>query len=211
MRKRGHSHRSRHRLAKVLITTAAVAVTFTGSPPARAENGSRQFAVEGSGRLDCTTFMAARKDKGSAEYQRLIGFVEGYLSAANRYEPNTFDLSPWHNAAAFDLILGKHCTENPDDLVVSVVQKMVGALRPVRVAEFSPLIEVGTGEHRAFVYETILKRAQAALSARGLYQGAEDGVFSPNMRDALIAFQRSANLYETGVPDPATLWTLLNP
>jgi hypothetical protein len=211
MRKRGPSHHRMSRLAKILMAVAAVAVTFTGSPPASAENGSRQFAVEGSGRLDCNTFIAARKDKGSAEYQRLIGFVEGYLSAANRYEPNTFDLSPWHNAAAFDLIVGKHCTDNPDDLIVSVVQKMVGALRPVRVAEFSPLVEVGTGDNRAFVYQTILKRAQAALVARGLYTGAEDGMYSAPMRDALIAFQRSANLYETGVPDPATLWTLLNP
>jgi len=179
--------------------------------PASADNGSKQFAVEGSGRLDCAAFIAARADKGSAEYQRLIGFVEGYLSAANRYEPNTFDLSPWHNAAAFDLILVKHWSENPDDIIVSVVQKMVGAFRPVRIAEFSPLIEVGTDENRAFVYQTILKRAQAALVARGLYRGDEDGVYSVQMRDALRAFQRSANLYETGVPDPATLWTLLNP
>lgn len=211
MRMGGREQATLRGFARALIVVSVVAVAYTGSPPAHAENGSNQFAVEGSGRLDCATFIAARNDKGSGEYQRLIGFVEGYLSAANRYEPNTFDLSPWHNAAAFDLILGKHCTENPGDLIVSVVQKMVGAFRPVRVAEFSPLVEVGAGENRAFVYQTILKRAQAALGARGLYKGAEDGVFSPQMRDALIAFQRSAKLYETGVPDPATLWTLLNP
>ena len=177
----------------------------------RANDGNNQFAVEGAGRLDCASFTKARTDKGSAEYQRLIGFVEGYLSAANRYEPNTFDLSPWHNAAAFDLILEKHCSENPDEVMIAVVQKMVGALRPLRVANFSPLVEVGTGENRAFVYETILRRTQAALRSRGLYDGEEDGNFSPKMRDALLAYQRSADLYETGVPDPATLWTLLNP
>ena len=177
----------------------------------RANDGNNQFAVEGAGRLDCASFTKARADKGSAEYQRLIGFVEGYLSAANRYEPNTFDLSPWHNAAAFDLILEKHCSENPDEVMIAVVQKMVGALRPLRVANFSPLVEVGTGENRAFVYETILRRTQAALRSRGLYDGEEDGNFSPKMRDALLTYQRSADLYETGVPDPATLWTLLNP
>lgn len=177
----------------------------------RANDGNNQFAVEGAGRLDCASFTKARADKGSAEYQRLIGFVEGYLSAANRYEPNTFDLSPWHNAAAFDLILEKHCSENPDEVMIAVVQKMVGALRPLRVANFSPLVEVGTGENRAFVYEAILRRTQAALRSRGLYDGEEDGNFSPKMRDALLAYQRSADLYETGVPDPATLWTLLNP
>ena len=207
MRIGGRSKRARF----AAFSVAAAALALAASVPASADNTSKQFAVEGSGRLDCAAFTAARADKGSAEYQRLIGFVEGYLSAANRYEPNTFDLSPWHNAAAFDLILDKHCSEHPDDIIVSVVQKMVGAFRPVRIADFSPLIEVGTGENRAFVYQTILKRAQAALGARGLYRGEEDGVYTPQMRDALRAFQRSANLYETGVPDPATLWTLLNP
>jgi len=31
------------------------------------------------------------------------------------------------------------------------------------------------------------------------------------MRDALIEFQKTAQLDLTGVPDTATLWTLLNP
>ena len=197
------------RIQAIIIGLGLAASAAAG--PAQAGNSSGQFAVEGAGRLDCAAFSRARADKGSAEYQRFIGFVEGYLSAANRYEANTFDLSPWHNAAAFDLILEKHCSEYPEELIVAVVQKMVGALRPVRVAEYSPLLEVGAGENRAYVYETILKRAQAALRARGLYQGEEDGVFSPQMRQALLTFQRNSDLYETGVPDPATLWTLLNP
>ncbi|WFL75952.1 peptidoglycan-binding domain-containing protein [Altererythrobacter arenosus] len=192
-----------------LIAGAILIAAWPGV--AQAEDEEKQFAVEGAGRLDCATFTKARVDKGSAEFQRFIGFVEGYLSAANRYEPNTFDLSPWHNAAAFDLILEKHCNENPQEALVSVVQKMVGALRPVRVAEFSPMVEVGSGENRAFVYETILRRAQAVLRTRGLYSGAEDGKYSPQMRDALLTFQKNSDLYATGVPDPATLWTLLNP
>lgn len=196
---------------RIITTMTAVGLAIASAGTAHAETESMQFAVEGAGRLDCATFTEARKDKGSAEYQRFIGFVEGYLSAANRYEPNTFDLSPWHNAAAFDLILEKHCSENPQDMMVSVVQKMVTALRPVRVAKFSKMVEVGSGENRAFVYETILRRAQAALRSRGLYNGEENGVYSEPMRTALLAFQKSADLYETGVPDPATLWTLLNP
>lgn len=196
------------RITNLLIGAALIAIFPT---TARAQDETKQFAVEGAGRLDCSTFTKARADKGSAEYQRLIGFVEGFLSAANRYEPNTFDLSPWHNAAAFDLILDKHCSEHPQEVLVSVVQKMVGALRPIRVAEFSPMVEVGTGENRAFVYETIMRRAQAALRTRGLYGGDEDGKYTPQMRDALLAFQKKSDLYETGVPDPATLWTLLNP
>ncbi|RJY09808.1 peptidoglycan-binding domain-containing protein [Aurantiacibacter aquimixticola] len=189
----------------------ALAAPFAMGAAEPQEEGAGQFAVEGSGRLTCEAFNQARSDRGSAEYQRLIGFVEGYMSAANRYEPDTFDLSPWHNAAAFDLILHNHCSENPDDPVVSVAQRMVGALRPIRIAAYSPLVEVGSGENRAFVYRTILERAQAALRQHGLYDGPTDGSFSPEMRNALLAFQQRSELVETGVPDPATLWTLLNP
>ena len=198
-----------HSMRKWIL--AAFAAAAVGTVSQAAELADSAFAVEGAGRLDCAVFMTAREDKSSAEYQRMIGFVEGYLSAANRYEPNTFDLTPWHNAAAFDIILKSHCAEHKEDTLVSVVQRMVTGLRPVRIAQFSPMIEVGDGRHQAFVYEAILRRSQAALKTRGLFKGDEDGKFSPEMRDALMAFQRQSSLTPTGVPDPATLWTLLNP
>jgi hypothetical protein len=193
------------------IALAAVLTALWVAQPALAENDSKQFAVEGSGRLTCTDFVAARSDRNSAEYQRFIGFVEGYLSAANRYESNTFDLTPWHNAAAFDLILDAHCRAHGEDTIVSVVQRMVTGFRPVRVAQFSELLEVGDGQYHAYVYETVLRRAQAALRIHGHYTGAEDGRYSASLRDAFLEFQRKSDLEPTGVPDPATLWTLLNP
>ncbi len=190
---------------------AAFAAASVATVSQAAEPNENSFAVEGAGRLNCAAFTASRQDKSSAEYQRMIGFVEGFLSAANRYEPNTFDLTPWHNAAALDIILNSHCNEHKQDTLVSVVQRMITGLRPIRIAQFSPLVEVGDDKNRAIVYETILRRAQAALKIRGLYQGAEDGKFSTELRDALTAFQRQSSLTPTGVPDPATLWTLLNP
>ena len=178
---------------------------------ARAQEETRQFAVEGVGMLTCERFIAARSNTASPDYQRMIGFVEGYLSAANLYEPNTFDLTPWHNAAAFDMILEHHCAQHPADRLVTVTQRMVVGFRPLRVAQFSPLLEVGDGENRAFVYEAILRRAQAALHVRGLYSGPEDGQFSPALHQSIMDFQRDKGLSQTGVPDPATLWNLLNP
>ena len=189
------------------LGAAALGLVAAGQP----EEGTRQFAVEGAGMLTCARFTQARSDTTSPEYQRMMGFVEGYLSAANLYEPNTFDLTPWHNAAAFDLILEHHCGQHPEDRLVSVVQRMVVGFRPLRVAQFSPLMEVGDAKNHAVVYEAILRRAQQALRVRGFYTGPEDGKFSPQLRDAFRAFQKSADLNETGVPDPATLWTLLNP
>lgn len=195
---------------KTIPLAAVLAVALT-SQAVRAENATGQFAVEGAGNYTCAAFLDARADKGSAEYQRLIGFVEGWLSAANRYEPTTFDLTPWHNAAAFDLILEAHCREHGADTVVSVVQRMVGGFRPIRVAQFSKLLEVGNANGNTTVYEAILKRSQAALRTRGLYSGEEDGAYDNALRDSFMAFQRSAGLEPTGLPDAATLWKLLQP
>lgn len=196
-------------MRKWILAAWVAAMSATGLNAAEASQNS--FAVEGAGSLTCTAFLSARDKKTSPQYQRIMGFVEGYLSAANRYEPNTFDLTPWHNATAFDMILTSHCAEHGDDTLVSIVQRMVTGLRPIRVAQYSPMIEVGDGTHRTIVYEAILRRSQAALRRRGLYAGEETGKFSPEMRTALLAFQQKSSLALTGVPDPATLWTLLNP
>ncbi|WP_324742848.1 peptidoglycan-binding domain-containing protein [Tsuneonella sp. CC-YZS046] len=184
---------------------------LASAAPAHAEDANKQFAVEGGGRASCQTFLNARKDQASAEYRQLIGFVQGYQTAANRYEPNTFDLSPWHNEAAFGLILEKHCTEYPRETLIGALQKLTISFRPIRIAQFSRLLEVGDGKNKAFVYEAILKRSQAFLRVRGLYNGPEDGAYSPALRDAFKRFQEQQKLPATGVPDPATLWTLLNP
>lgn len=193
------------------LLIAALYLSVAIAPQALAQDNTKQFAVEGAGNLTCSEFIRARSDKGSAAYQRIMGFIEGFLTGANRYEANTFDLTPWHNAAALDLIIEKHCTGHPEDTLVGLVQRLVTGFRPIRVAQFSPLMEVGNGQNRAFVYEAILRRAQAALKLRGLYLGAEDGRYSPELRKALADFQTSAGLTATGIPDPATLWTLLNP
>lgn len=189
----------------------AVSAILAACPVQAAPADAGRFAVEGGGMLQCSSYLAARSDKTSNEYQRLIGFIEGYLTAANRYEPNTFDLSPWHNAMAFDIILGNHCKEHPADTIVSVVQRMVTGFRTIRVATFSPLIEVGDEKNKTYVYEAVLRRAEQALKVRGLYNGAEAGGYSPPLAAAFAQFQKSKGLESTGVPDPATLWLLLNP
>lgn len=181
------------------------------SAQTNAAGGAAQFAVKGAGRLECSAYTNARKNKGSAEFQRLMGFIEGYITAANRYEPDTFDLSPWHNAAAFDIIVANYCKDHDKTTLISVVQQMVTGFRTIRVAKFSPMVEVGTGKSRAFVYEAVLRRSQQALKVRGLYAGAEDGRYSKPLSDAFANFQKSKGLSTTGVPDPATLWMLLNP
>ena len=168
------------------------------------------FAVEESGRMPCPAFVAA-KAAGNSSYERALGFVEGYLSAANRYEPNTFDLAPFQNSAAFGMILEAHCKKQPTDTLGMATQRLVGALQPLRLAEPSKLIEIGDGQRKVILYEMILKRAQSALARKGLYSGTATGLYDQPTKLAFASFQKSVSLDPTGLPDPATLWMLLNP
>ncbi|PWG02122.1 peptidoglycan-binding domain-containing protein [Sphingosinicella humi] len=193
--------------------TLAICLGLLGwASAARAGTQDGVFAVEEAGRALCPAFVKARAEKSEA-YARYVGFIEGYLTAANRYEPNTFDLTPWHNANAFALILYKHCQKekNAKDALAMVAQKLVLAMKPFRLADFSKMVEVGAGADNALLYETVLKRAQTELSRKGLYHGEVDGKFSAETKAALTEFQRLAKLQPNGIPDAATLWVLLNP
>lgn len=195
-----------------LRALATVAMLSAAIHPAAGNANTAQgvFAVEESGRMPCPAFIAARAAKNSA-YERAMGFVEGYLSAANRYEPNTFDLAPFQNSAAFGMILDAHCRKQSTDTLGMATQRLVGALQPLRLAEPSKLIEVGDGQRKIILYEMILKRAQSALARKGLYRGGATGLFDQPTKLAFVSFQKSVSLDQTGLPDPATLWMLLNP
>lgn len=195
-------------LAATVITAAALFAL--AQSPARASGPDGIFAIEEGGRMPCPAFVQ-EKAKKSAAFVRAIGFVEGYVSAANRYEANTFDLAPWHTPQIYAVILEQHCKNHSTDTIGMAAQRMVAAFQPLRLATPSKLVEVGDGKRKAIVYEAILKRSQSALGRRGLYRGAATGKFDPATEAAFVAFQRSASLEPTGMPDPATLWKLLNP
>lgn len=202
----------RVRSAATIAIGTILACLASALPPSTALSATSdgRFAVERPGQALCSRFMRAKEANGT-EYSRLLGFVEGYLSAANRYEPNTFDLTPWHNAQALSLILSKHCEDNPDEPLGVAVQKLVSAMLPLRLASHSNLQRIDSGDNHLEVYEVVMERAQQALASRGLYSGQVDGQYTPAMKSALEKFQRTAGLDPSGLPDTPTLWVLLNP
>lgn len=206
-----HASQVRLRLKIGLGTLALLSAAVVLWPTdARAETKDHEFALEESGRATCVMYSRARNGSPQAT-ARYIGFIEGYLTAANRYEPNTFDLTPWHTPEAFALILDEHCAKNPDEPLAMVAQRIVVAMMPMRLADKSDLVKIGEGSHQTTVYQRIIWRAQDELARRGLYRGKLDGADSPEFRSAVSQFQQLARLDPSGVPDVATLWVLLNP
>lgn len=178
--------------------------------PAVAATRDGRFAVEDVGRFTCADLTRARQGK-TPLYARMMGFVEGYVTAANRYEPNNFDLTPWHTTAAYSVILASHCQRNPRDALVMATQRMVESLKPQRLTTYSDMVMIRDGTKQTAVYASVLQRAQVQLASKGFYKGPNDGRYRPEMKLALQNFQKSVKLPADGVPNPATLWVLLNP
>lgn len=183
---------------------------FVPGRSAHAATDDGNFAVERSGQATCSRFLKAQAEDPQ-EFTRYLGFLEGYLSAANRYEPNTFDLTPWHDTHALSVILATHCKEAPEESLGIAVQRFVGAVMPLRLASHSPMVRIERNGKTAEVYEAILKRAQIALGQRALYAGPLDGKYSTALGTAFESFQKNNSLDPTGIPDVPTLWVLLNP
>lgn len=196
---------------KSLVTALTVGCALLAAGAAgSASTREGRFASEEIGMSSCRMYNQAKAKKSPA-YGNYIAYVEGYLTAANRYEPDTFDLTPWHNSIAFGVILDQHCRNNANDTITAVSQKLVKSMMPLRLTEASRRIELKEGPNTTRVYEAILKRAQGELARKGLYKGPSDGRFNPQTKAALLTFQKSAKLDPTGLPDAATMWLLLNP
>lgn len=199
------------RMRTLLSTFAGLGIAISlPVEPGLAANASGKFAIKDIGRTTCAEFSAVHKTSGP-RYQQLIGFAEGYLTAANRYEPNTFDLAPWHTMGGIGVILDGYCRSNATTHFAAALEKMVVTMQPLRLADYSPSIDMVDGDHHVRVYQTILKRAQSVLQRRGLYAGVPDGNDAPELRKAIRAYQTTEKLEPTGLPDSVTLWKLLSP
>lgn len=175
---------------------------------ARADDAAGNFAVKGAGVLPCKVFTAER-DKKSNVYFLIGGWLEGYLSAHNRYVADTFDVTSFETTDMLLAIIGDHCAKHPDDRLYPVVNAIVTKLGEDRLRSASERVQVTDGKRTAVLYQATIRRIQETLAARRFYQGEADGVFSEATKTALAAFQTEIKFEPTGFPDQITLWRLL--
>lgn len=178
--------------------------------PAQAADNDGQFATKGAGAATCQRFSSAQAERAEA-YDRFRHWLEGYFTAANRYEPNTYDLVPWGSTEVWALIIDNYCKKNPNDYLVQAVQKLAIATNKDRLKENSPRLTVTMAGQSTRIYEEVLRRVQIRLTALGLYDDLPDGKFGPKTMEAIATFQISEGLGGTGLPDPLTVWKLVKP
>lgn len=197
------------RFENFLLTAPVVLLLTAGSPaPAGAASAAGEFAVRGLGSDKCVNFVRAA-DQRLPSVAEFRGWVDGYLTAVNRYRSDTFDLAPWHSSALLLSLIRAHCEQNPDDPLFEVVHQLRLLLDEDRLVARSETLTIGEGETRLRIYREVLKRVQQALIDRKLLTGAADGTYGPKTKAALETFQKQAGIPVSGVPDQQTLFELL--
>lgn len=192
-----------HALAALVLVLASA---FHGI--ARGADPQGRFAIKGIGTTDCATYVTQADLRGNNAFM-YGGWVYGFLTATNKWSPDTFDLVSWEDLETLTTYLYGYCRENPEMRFAQAVFQLSEALHEDRVTEALTPVEARVGDDSVVIYPSALTRAQSRLHAVGYLQVDANGVFDENTEAALRSYQKAQGLKETGLPDQATLHRLL--
>jgi hypothetical protein len=170
----------------------------------QAADEENRFAIKGIGLSTCASFVEARKAQ-SHQYFQFGGWMNGYLSATNRYEKNTFDVVSWQSTGVLAASLAGFCERNPEVQFVRAVVFLINTLGQDRLQNHSELIEAKVGEASVVIYRATLQRAQERLVELHHLDGSPSGEFDAPTQQAFRRFQEEAALEVSGLPDQLTL------
>lgn len=191
--------------ASVLVGLLTLsAALFAGVATSRAADTQGQFAIDGIGAVRCDRFVedAEARNRRLSEYG---GWVTGYLTALNRFDGETFDVTPWQGTQYLILALVNYCRQNTEMPFHQAVAILGQSLKPSRIDTRSELVPVEQDGKRMLVYVEVVRRMQQQLKDQGFAIGVVDGQYGPNTAAAIKEFQVTQGLEPTGLPDQATL------
>jgi len=191
---------------RLFLAVAAAAVV---APAAAAEVPGSGFSVRGAGLLDCAAFSRIRSED-EASHAMVGGWIDGYLTAVNRYEADTYDITSFETTELIVKIVAGHCEAHPGHRLYPVIASVVKKLHEQRITEPAALVSVSNGVQRTALYAPTVLRMQARLSEAGLLDGVPTGEFDDATREALMAYQSRLGYKPTGFPDQGTLWHLFS-
>ncbi len=186
----------------------AVGLGMFVSQAALAADADGRFAGHGWAAARCSQLVEAARSESDGDRLRFVGWVAGFVTAANAYSDDTFDLAPLAPAEILANTIAQQCDQNPDAAVVEVAVALMRELEGQRLRSGRPILELEHEGESTRIHGEILRRTQAALSELGYYEGGVDGAYGPQTRGAITAFQEGIGVPQTGLPDQRTLLAL---
>lgn len=166
--------------------------------------------VHGMGALGCDVLVdTLQGDQASEAATRLMAWLSGYVSHANRATTGTFDVVPYTTMEEFATVVARLCASNPQAQVEAATGAALRMLTPLAVDGPSDAVELESGDNRLIMRTSVLQAIQQRLIARDLLpDSSADGIFGAQTAEALAAFQEQAGLQVTGMPDAWTVFVL---
>lgn len=189
-----------------LIYAALLSLAAPAAAVAADANGD--FAVFGAGARTCAEFRGL-VDSKSADALLFIGWFQGYVSRANRAGEGVYSVLPVADANASATLLYRVCANNPSATLEGAADSLIQLMQPMAVGARSETVKVTDGTQTLDLWQSTMVIVQQQLALLGFYQGEADGILGPGTSDALLAFQKSRGLRETGIPDIDTLAAFL--
>lgn len=168
---------------------------------------AQSAAVESLGVRPCTELIEAR-DADKTLYAAFGVWIGGYLTAANAYEADTFDLTPWQPVELATAQITIACKQQETATIAAVTASYVKYLKDGRLTESSPLIRLRAGDRAMFIYRSVLRDVRTKLEANGASITDPAGEYGNSFGQAMLAYQRENSLPQSGLPDTLTLTRL---
>ncbi len=170
-------------------------------------DGSDAYAIKGAGIAKCSKFIEFHQKKDDT-YLIFGGWLEGYLTAINQQQANTFDLAPWQSTQLLLMAAESLCKQKPELQFQAAIQILISELMPQKITQGGKFITVDK-----YIYqEEVIKRMKSALKSRALYNGnISDAQYDDKLKAAVKQFQKNTKQTQTGLPDQGTLFELFRP
>lgn len=167
-----------------------------------------KFAAKGAGRMDCADFVVSAEKKNT-DYQLYAGWLEGFLTSYNQFQPHNYDITPWQTTELMLLLLERQCKEHPEQKYLDATNSLIKSLFPARLVKQDDIVQVSFGSYHGYFYQQTLLQAKQRLKNLGFYQQevvADE--FKQSDVKAFSSYQKKHGLKVTGFPDQRTLATL---
>lgn len=190
------------------LRVLALSATLAATGPAAQE--TQGVVLRGMGALGCETLVEALEGEQSNDAAaRLVAWLAGYVSQANRADPEVADVLPYARTDGLATVVARVCASNRDAQVAAVTASVLATLAPLAVTRAEEAVDLSRGAASRVMRPAVLKGVQDRLIARGLLpEGSADGLYGDRTAEAVARFQEAAGVETTGLPDAWTIFLL---